>query len=208
MSINTLSREIEKLRKTQLAARIEGRLSEFKRMGEKGNDEWFCELCFCILTANSKAKTALCIQEELGHRGFLNKRQGDLARTIRRNKHRFHNTKAGYIVSARKHSQIKDVIREEKDPRRWLVKNVKGLGWKEASHFLRNVGYLDYAIIDRHVISILHQQGIIRGRPKTLNMKTYLATESRLGEIAKHLGMSQGELDLYLWYMKTGEVLK
>ncbi|GAJ17855.1 unnamed protein product, partial [marine sediment metagenome] len=29
--------------------------------------------------------------------------------------------------------------------REWVVKNFKGLGYKEASHFLRNIGYKNFA---------------------------------------------------------------
>jgi len=32
--------------------------------------------------------------------------------------------------------------------------------------------------------------------------------EKQLEEICGKTGLSQGELDLYLWYMKTGKVLK
>jgi N-glycosylase/DNA lyase len=81
------------------------------------------------------------------------------------------------------------------------------LGYKEASHFLRNIGFMDVAIIDRHILNILVEYGLIK-RPKTLSKKNYLEIEKKLEKLAKKTRMSLGELDFYLWYMKTGKVLK
>ena len=90
--------------------------------------------------------------------------------------------------------------------REWLVKNVKGLGMKEASHFLRNIGFKDLAIIDFHIVDILVENKIIN-KPKNLN-KEYIKIEEKLRGIAKKVKLSLAELDLYLWYMETGKVLK
>jgi len=38
----------------------------------------------------------------------------------------------------------------------WLVKNLTGLGYKEAGHFLRNIGSGKIAILDRHILRNLH----------------------------------------------------
>jgi N-glycosylase/DNA lyase len=94
------------------------------------------------------------------------------------------------------------------EARAWLVENVKGLGWKEASHFLRNVGYFDVAIIDRHILSNLREHGVIPDDKKGLTKRRYLEYEGILRRMADDLGMSLGELDLFLWYRKTGKVLK
>ena len=83
-----------------------------------------------------------------------------------------------------------------------------GLGMKEASHFLRNVGYLDLAIIDKHILTHMVEQGIIRERPKTVTPKKYLEYEEILTGVAKRLGMPLGQMDLYLWAKKSGEVIK
>lgn len=208
MRMRRLLDSINKLRKSDVGRKVSLRLNEFKALGRKNNEEWFSELCFCILTANSKARTAISIQQELKSTGFLCHPQDSITECIRRNKHRFHNNKAKYIVEARKYAMIKDIIIKEEDPREWLAVNIKGLGWKEASHFLRNVGYTDYAIIDRHVLNILLENGQIKEKPKSLNKKNYIEIEQKLRKIAHKLEMSQAELDLYLWYMKAGDVLK
>jgi N-glycosylase/DNA lyase len=86
---------------------------------------------------------------------------------------------------------------------------MKGLGWKESSHFLRNVGYLDVAILDRHIIANMREHGLIQddGR-KGLTKRRYLEYERLLKEVADRVGMAPGEMDLYLWYRKTGKILK
>ncbi len=209
----SLIREIKETEKSQINNIINRRLKEFSSFKNKKNEEWFSELCFCLLTANSRAKTAINIQKELGFEGFFTKKKQELVKTIKRNKHRFHNTKAGFIVEARKFVDVKDTVNQiinkegEAAAREWLVKNVKGLGYKEASHFLRNVGYTNLAILDRHIINLMHENGYIQEKTK-LNKKKYLETEEKFNSIAKSLGMSPAKLDLHMWYLKTGKVLK
>ena len=95
----------------------------------------------------------------------------------------------------------------EETAREWLVENVKGIGYKEASHFLRNTGSLNLAILDRHILSVMAEHRIIR-RPKTLTKKRYLAIEKKFLKTAAARGMPPAELDLYIWQMKTGYVMK
>ena len=187
---------------------IGSRLASFNELNKKGNKEWFSELCFCLLTANSKAETAIAIQNELGYSGFMEKSQEEIAKTIRKNKHRFHNTKAKYIVEARQFKNIKDLLPEDEfKAREWLKENVNGLGYKESSHFLRNVGHQNLAILDRHVLNILKDHRQIRKIP-TLSYKNYLEIEKILAKLCNKTNLTQAELDMYLWYHKTGKVLK
>ncbi len=208
--MSVLYDELRRLRESNVRELVESRLKEFKKVGSSSNERWFSELCYCILTANSKAKSAMKIQESLGERGFLDLDFEDLKKEIIRNNHRFPNTKATYIIDARQYSNIKEIldpISDSKAKREWLVSNIKGIGYKEASHFLRNVGFFDLAILDRHVLSLLQYYHFIKV-PKSLNKKNYLMIESIMESIAHKVGMEIGELDLYMWYMKTGEVLK
>lgn len=202
--------EIKSLRKSKVSNVVNKRLKEFESFKNKHSKAWFSELCFCILTANSKAITALKIQKELGAKGFCSYRQKELSNTIKKNKHRFHNNKAKYITEARCHVDIKQKIKHLKDTeaREWLVKNIKGLGYKESSHFLRNVGYKNLAILDRHIINVMHDYRILKQKPTALKKKVYLDIENKFKKLSKHLNMSAAELDLYMWYMKTGSVLK
>lgn len=192
---------------------IDQRMKEFSSFSHKSSEDWFSELCFCLLTANSRAKTAMAIQKELGFNGFYSLQQEKLVDCIKANKHRFHNTKAARIVEARTHKNIKSTMQNivktegQNKAREWLVKNIKGLGFKESSHFLRNTGHEDLAIIDRHILSILTQHNLIQN-PITVSPKNYLEIESACSSLAKQLDMSLSKLDLCLWYLKTGTVLK
>jgi len=96
------------------------------------------------------------------------------------------------------------------DRRDWLVKEkgIKGLGYKEASHFLRNIGFKGYAILDKHVLKCLAELKLI-DEPKPPNTRTkYLSFEARLKDLTQLTGIDFDELDLVLWSMKTGVVLK
>ena len=212
--MNKLIKGVRELQKSAVSKLVKQRLGEFSSFKSKPDKEWFSELCFCILTANSRARTAMQIQQQLGANGFCEGCAADLRKCIHSNKHRFHNNKTKFIIAAREHKGIKSIIQKlvsdggEKAAREWLVQNVKGLGWKESSHFLRNVGYTNLAILDRHILNLLLEHGFIDERPKTLGKIKYLEIEQNFLGIVEQLGMSAAELDLYMWYMKTGEVLK
>jgi len=207
--MNSLIPQISSLQNSNINEIVKERLKDFSSFKNKSNKEWFSELCFCILTANSKALTAIAVQKEIQEDGFLNFSQHKISKIIKKNKHRFHNNKAKYIIEARKHKNIKDLLKEktEEESRNWLVENVKGLGYKEASHFLRNTGSRNLAILDRHIINLMFENRIIK-KPKTLTKSNYLAIESRFNALAKELKMTPTKLDLLMWYLKTGKVLK
>lgn len=199
---------IEKFRNSRVKELIDAQIREFQQIGKSSRDEIFQELCFCLLTANYTAEGGIRIQKEIG-KGFCSLPKKELAGKLKALGHRYPNARAGYIFEARRHlGQLKD-LREMGDSkaREWLIKNVKGLGWKEASHFLRNIGFQDLAIIDFHIVDLLVREGLIE-RPKTLTRKKYLEIEGLLRSMAEKLDMSLGELDLYLWYMETGKILK
>lgn len=200
--------EVNELKGSPISNLVARRIKEFDALGKKGNNYWFSELCFCILTSNSKAQTAINIQNELDYVGFSTFTKEQISDSIRRNKHRFHNNKSDFIILARTYLDIKSRLKKEKDPRAWLVKNIKGIAWKESSHFLRNVGYTNYAILDRHIINLLHELGYLKEKPKTLNEKTYLKIEKMFQKLASDLDLTCSELDLYMWYIKTGTILK
>ena len=203
--------KVNGLRQGRVSKLVARRMREFNGIGRKGNEEWFSELCFCILTANSTARRGMKIQRELGSKGFLTLPLDDLRRRLKAAGHRFPDTRARFIVEARKIRDLKKITKKFENPkqaREWLVRNVKGIGHKEASHFLRNVGFDGVAILDRHVLSVLREHGLIDEVPRSLIRGRYLGIEEKLEGLARRLGLSLGELDLYLWYMKTGEILK
>jgi len=205
----SLIKAIEELKKSGLKQVIDSKIKEFRKI-RTDSKQLFKELCFCILTANFNAERCIKIQEEINE-GFLILTEEELVEKLRELGHRYPNVRAKYVVEARKYANtLKEMINsfdDVRELREWLVKNIKGIGYKEASHFLRNIGYTDVAIIDFHIIDILTEYGLIE-RPRTLTKRRYLEIEELLRSIAKSLGLSLAELDLYLWYMKTGKVLK
>lgn len=203
--------KVNELRRGKVGKLIAQRIREFKDLGRKGDGEWFSELCFCVLTANSTARLGMKIQRELGSEGFLKLPFEELRHRLRAAGHRFPNTRARFIVEARRFQNIKSDLERFTDARQareWIVENVRGVGYKESSHFLRNVGFDGVAILDRHVLSVLHEHGLIDGIPRSLTRGRYLEIERKLEGLSRKLGLTFGELDLYLWYLKTGVVLK
>lgn len=202
--------EIEALKKSEIGNVIEKRMNEFSQLGKKDDEEIFKELCFCLLTANFSAHGGIKIQNEIGN-GFFTLPKSELAKKLAELGHRFPNMRAKFIFEARKyHDKIKEILSQfeyETDARNWLAKNVKGLGMKEASHFLRNIGYKNVAIIDFHILDLLERYGLIE-KPKNLSQKKYEEIENLLKQIAKTTSTNLGELDLYLWYKETGKILK
>ncbi len=214
VNLNNLSKLIEDLRRVmndeKVKRAVKERMREFKRIGQSTEERIFQELCFCLLTANYSAMGGIRIQEKLGN-GFIYLNQEELEEKLREMGHRYPKARAQYIVEARRLlGNLKRILSSYKDVnnlRDWLAKNVKGLGYKEASHFLRNVGFENVAIIDYHILDLLERYGIIK-KPKTLTKRRYLELEGILKKVAEEVGVPLGELDLYLWYMETGKVLK
>jgi N-glycosylase/DNA lyase len=204
-----LIEKVEDLKNSDFRKTVDRRLDEFRELGRKSNKEWFSELCFCLLTANTSAELGIRIQKEFGYRGFTDyKDEKELAKKLKDAKYRFYNRRAHFIDLANRYTCLKDILHKQKDMREWLVENIKGIGYKEASHFLRNIGFFDYAILDKHILRILAEEKLIDSVPNSLNRKRYLEYEKILHELCRRIDMTQGELDLYLWYLKTGKVLK
>jgi len=171
----------------------------------RNNSDLFGELSFCLMTAGFRADKCINIQENIG-RGFSGLTVEKLKLNLKKMGHRFWEQRADRIVYARKFKDKLKWVRETGN-RDWLVKNIKGIGMKEASHFLRNIGVDSVAIIDFHIVDLLEKEKLIK-RIKSLNKKRYLEIESILKNLAKKVGLSLGELDLYLWYIETGKILK
>ena len=205
-----LIKAVRTAQKTPVKAVIDGRMKEFRQAGKSSPEAIFSELCFCLMTANFNAQRSIDIQKSIG-KGFLAFSEKKLAQELKKHGHRFPNTRAGFIVEARKiRKELNTLVEkreEDREFRRWLKESVKGLGYKEASHFLRNIGRGNCAIIDFHIIDLLVEHGLIR-EPKTISAKVYHEAEKVLETLAKKLDIDLAELDLYLWYLETGKVLK
>ncbi len=211
MPFDSLLREIDLLKQNGVSAQILQRYSEFKSFAHRPEEDWFSELCFCLLTANSSAEMGLKVQSALGFEGFYNLPHKKLVSELKKLGYRFYNRRAEFIAGARAHYGIKQKLSEfpdDREKRLFLVENVKGLGFKEASHFLRNTGHDNVAILDRHILRAMHGHALIPQIPKTISKKNYLELESVLDNFLPLTGLNHSLLDLHLWYLKTGKVLK
>lgn len=203
----------------RLRPQIAERLGEFRKIWDLGSEEdIFHELVFCLLTPQSKAKSchsAVCdlLEEDLMDRGT----KARIAKALR-GKTRFHNTKAENIVLARRQLtkagkiSIRKSITDLKGPieiREWLVHNIRGMGYKEASHFLRNIGLgEELAILDRHILKNLRRLYVIGEVPSSLSRRRYMEIEREMGNFAENIKIPMAHLDLLLWYMETKEIFK
>jgi N-glycosylase/DNA lyase len=213
---------IENIRATrkERGPQIRARLAEFRAIWESGSDERLWEeLVYCIFTAGASARMGLSSIEAIRHLLFDGSREEMTAALIRARAHRYPAARPGYIVVTRDYLQtdcgmrLRERLTGFDDPlarRDWLARtrDIKGLGYKEASHFLRNVGLSGYAILDKHILRSLAELGIIESPEPPSTRTRYLETEERLRRFARDVRIDFDELDLVLWSMKTGEVLK
>jgi len=194
---------------------IKRKLAEFKV--KKDQNKIFAELVFCILTPQSNAKSCWRAVENLISKNLLlNGNKSQIVKEL--NGVRFKYKKAEYIIKARekfsingelfiisKINQFKDVYKI----RDWLVENIKGLSYKEASHFLRNIGLGEnFAILDRHILKNLKLLGIINEIPRSLSKKRYYEIEEKMKKFSEKINIPLEELDFVLWYKEKGEIFK
>jgi len=198
-------------------AAIESRLEDFSKLRHASDEDLYAEMAFCMLTPQSKARQAAAAIEEIRQKGLLLSDDVDSIRSILAKRIRFHNNKASYVVSNKRiflkegSLDVRSVLGSgnAKEVRGWLIENVKGYGWKEASHFLRNVGYgEDIAILDRHILKNLKACGVIKDVPKSLTPAKYLEIEEKMDAFCKSCGIPMSHLDLLFWSEETGEIFK
>jgi len=194
------------------------REKHFSEVWKNGTDEEiFAELVFCLFTPQSKAVWCWDAVSELAKKNMiLNSKEENIVKIIK--KIRFRNNKAKYLIEARKmfiingKINIKEKLESFKvinELRKWLVENIKGLGYKEAGHFLRNISIgKDLAILDRHILRNLKIYGAIKKIPLTLNKKTYLETEKQMQHFSKNIGIPMSHLDMLFWCKNTGGIFK
>jgi len=212
---------IEELQKTYLEKRkaIRARLAEFDEVILEGNDErLFEELVYCIFTAGASARMGLNSVERV--RPYLLKAGHGRLNRLLTGAHRYPNARSEYVIHTRNFLRRDCGLRlsgrlklfgDDMDARRdFFAKNpgVKGIGYKEASHYLRNIGYRGYAILDKHILRTLSEIGVIDAPNPPSTKKKYLAVEDRMRKFAEDIRINFDELDLLLWSNKTGEILK
>ena len=196
--------------------KIKQRLKDFKEVFSQGNKAIFEELCFCILTPNASAKMGINAMNSLKPVLYTGNLQ-DLQNALKSSGYRYPNKRAEYILEVREFIknelkfQLKEKIVSFKDKdelRDYIVNNIKGVNYKESSHFLRNIGFEGYCIIDKHILNCLTEFNILNSNQRPKNKKQYLEIEQKIKEFSSSLNINIDELDLLLWSHKTGEILK
>ena len=205
--------EIHKKIKKEMEKAIKG----YKKAWQGNEKEVFAEMAFCILTPQSKAKNAWQAITTLVENGLLyNGKPEEIVDFL--NIVRFKNNKSRYLVELRElmtkdgKLQPKKILSEIGDTfekRKWILKNIKGMGLKEANHVLRNLGFGEnIAILDRHILRNLKAINVIREIPKTITEKKYYEIEEKMQEYSEFSKIKMDELDLVLWYKEAGEIFK
>lgn len=199
---------------------IRARLREFRRVWQTASDSRLWEeMVYCIFTAGASAKMGLRSVDAL--RPLLKTgAQADMTKAlVAAGAHRFPNARPGYVIVTRDYleesfsMQLRrrlDSFRDPMERRDWLAREprIKGLGYKESSHFLRNIGFKGYGILDKHIVRCLCELRVIDSPKPPTSRGRYLETEDRMRRFAADAGIDFDELDLLLWSTKTGEILK
>ena len=199
---------------------IKKKLSEFDEVWLAGSDaRLWEELAFCIFTAGASARMGLNSINAVRSL-LLDGESEEMTRALKKaGAHRFPVARPRYIVTTRAYFRVnfdmalRQRLRSFADPferRDWLAqeKQIKGLGYKESSHFLRNIGVKGHAILDKHVMRCLAEVGVVDSSRPPATRKNYLEIEQKFLQFAKDIKVNCDELDLVLWSMKTGEILK
>ena len=199
---------------------IRARLREFRQVWQTASDSRLWEeMVYCIFTAGASAKMGLRSVDAL--RPLLKTgAQAEMTKAlVAAGAHRFPNARPGYVIVTRDYleesfsMQLRQRLDSFLDPmerRDWLAREprIKGLGYKESSHFLRNIGFKGYGILDKHIVRCLAELGVIDSAKPPTTRARYLETEARMREFSDNVGIDFDELDLALWSIRTGKVLK
>lgn len=210
--LNRLKRSYEEKRDA-----IRQRMKEFEETYNSGDEAIFTELCFCILTAGSSAKAGMACIEAIRDIILIGTAI-EIEQRIEK-KHRYPKARAEYIVHTRNYLQrewnlqMKKLIESFPDKLALrdffaMNKDIKGIGFKEASHFLRNIGFKGYAILDIHIMRTLFELGIVDSPKPPSTRNKYLMIEEKMKQFAVEIGIDFDDLDLLMWSNRTGEILK
>jgi N-glycosylase/DNA lyase len=213
---------VERVRQAHQARRkeIRARLAAFAEIWRSGTDALLWEeLAFCIFTAGASARMGLRSIEAVRPLLIEGGREEMTRALVEAGAHRFPVARPGYLVVTRDYlreycgMRLREALSGFADPitrRDWLAqeRRIKGMRYKEASHFLRNIGLKGYGILDKHVLRCLTDLGVVESPKPPATRAHYVAVEENLRRFACDVRIDFDELDLVLWSMKTGEVLK
>lgn len=194
------------------------RINEFEEIKKNANNsQLFEEMAYCIFTAGASAKMGISAVNAT--RGIIQKASArELSKKLK-GVYRFPNSRSEYIVHTREYIRneydmdIMKMLNSQSsmlDMRKFLAvnKNIRGIGFKESSHYLRNIGFKGYGILDKHIIKWMYELGITDTKRTPSSEKIYLELELKLKRFSEKLNIDFDHLDLLLWSEKTGYILK
>lgn len=208
----------------ELHERMKRRLAYLERVYKRSDHRLFAELAFCLCTPQTKARKGASAIVDLYKNNLLFDGKSEEIAVVLSKHVRFHNMKAEHIVRARSlyFDNGKFLLRKSIDEasdkdqmielRNTLAKEIKGFGLKEASHFLRNIGFgQSLSILDRHIMRVMDRLEILpKGMtPKTsLTKNNYLECEKNLTDYSKKVKIPMEYLDFVFWYDATNDIFK
>ncbi len=185
------------------------------------------EIVLCILSSNINFETAYSallqlinrelidynsfteitpdrILKELRRSIYLPKKRNDEFRVYRypslRAKHLY---KSGLVIRDRYgglHILLAE-FDEIDELRAEIVRFLPGIGMKEASMFLKNIGFSDrLAVLDSHVMRFLFPDFYSHNQKRILSQKAYLNVERKFLDLSDKIGISPRLLDSLLWH--------
>jgi len=175
----------------------------------------FYQIVFCLLVPAGNAKQTDKAVQRLSELDYFNKPIDDITLySCIRPYVRFPRQKAIRLHSFNRVSKnfikgLRSLMKTQTDSsmlRDYLILRVKGFGYKTASHFLRNLGIQDLAIIDTHVLKYKpHFMPKNKQHYQPSSPSKYLEIEKYFIEWArKEFNMAPAHLDWFLWTLESG----
>lgn len=203
---------------------IEKRLAEAKRAPKLTEKHCRDELVACMLSSQVRFETSNLAFERLQTNGLLSNArwrasddgfERDLSAALadsntcadQRSAYRFPQMRSRQIATLReclRGEPLLSRIEHQKDVkhiRARLVENLPGIGPKQASMLLRNLGVsYDVAILDTHVLEFFRSIGVLpRTNVSVSTIKHYETTEAIASRFAEGIGYRVGLLDWAIW---------
>lgn len=180
-------------------------------------DDLWRELVACILGSRVRFETAcaavewlddMCLLCHLRCTSDFDQYETDILATLS-GRYPFYKLRANQIRRAAESlygsgGSIKDFLDNAVDfreMRQYLVSEIPGLGPKQSSLFLRNIGYADsIAVLDVHVLTYMNWAGLTAVLEKAIpTIRKYEMLEGSFVEHSLSLGYSPEQFDLAVW---------
>lgn len=181
------------------------------------------ELIYCILAGTqvpveTAKKAQLSILEYKDEHGVIwdikrlaKKSEQDIQKLeyiLRNSGYRYPKIKAKCIINGaeffiKNYGSIDKFLNSQSDIkllREKMIKKIKGIGIKIATHWLRNIGY-PFGTIDIHVRRLLKWTGLIELEKWTNTMtdKTFMVLEEKIKNLAEKMGLEINVFQYELW---------